>query len=375
MITATRAARAIAALAIVGAVANAMGVGARDAKRAVVWSSSANDTALAVLESATHEVTAPPTSSAARVTTCDEAKTRVTAMLARDDEVTSDEAMDLATMGGDVASLAADGGGTCVDAVLAVMRTAPRCSRGWSAVVSGMLASPSTPDDAMERLAAETTPACAELLLRGLSTGVHATPRLVAFAETTAFGATGEESRRTTAWLALGTLGRLASTLGDRADLAAHVEDVIRTALRGSSEGDRVLMLEAAGNAACASCAPEIALAALSPRWDVRRAAASAWRFQSGADAPKAICALLLRDKTSSVRENAAWAMRWRDDDDVERVECLVTAAATDPTDAVRRAARGSLVVLAEGSEDARSALRHIDGAHDVSSDTLAQRE
>lgn len=325
----------------------------REPLRAVSWSATAGVAAQATL-ARSHG------GSIARASTCAEARERVAEILVRDDATfTQEETIDITTLGNDTTSLD-DEDGACVDRVLAAMRMTTRCTRGYAALASGIASSPRAPDDGIERLAAEATPACGELVLRALATGAHVTARLVAFVESSL--ASTEQRRRESAWLALGTLGRLARTRADGAPLAEHVEKVIRGALVAAKGDEQVLLLEAAGNAACASCVPEIDRATRSERWDVRRAAIAAWRFQGGAEAPAAMCVALLRDDSAGVRENAAWAMRWRAENDAERVECLVTAAATDAAPAVRNAATLSLVVLSERSTDARSALVHLTG-------------
>lgn len=350
-----------AALVVAAAVGHAAVAGARGPARAIAWSSVVGAIAEGVEERASLEIAATP-SGVARATTCAEGRERVVAILARDGaSLTPDEAADATTLGSDLTSLRADDGSACVDAVLSTLRETTRCSRGYAAIVSGIVSSPRAPDDGIERLADDATPECGELVLRALGTGVHATPRLVAFAETSALGVT-DPSRGSTAWLTLGSLGRLARARPDQSAIVAHVEDVIRTALVAANGDARVVMLEAAGNAACASCMGEIERDTRAARWDVRRAAVAALRFQSGSEVPHTICARLSGDASSGVREDAAWAMRWRDENDTERIECLITAAATDPARAVRKAATLSLIVLAERSSNARSALNHLTG-------------
>jgi HEAT repeat protein len=94
----------------------------------------------------------------------------------------------------------------------------------------------------------------------------------------------------------------------------------------------------------------------------VRRSALSALRFLSSAKAVEEMCRGLLKDPDPMVREQTAWSMRWSSSHDQERVECLITAAATDQSKRVRLEAVRSLVVLAPESKRAESALVHLTG-------------
>jgi hypothetical protein len=73
-----------------------------------------------------------------------------------------------------------------------------------------------------------------------------------------------------------------------------------------------------------------------------------------------ALCVALLRDEAEPVREQAAWAMEWETGATGERVACLATAAARDPSGRVRQRGALSLTRLALDDNFARSALLHL---------------
>lgn len=290
-----------------------------------------------------------PAPSAPRVTTCAEARDRTIATIARV-ELAADESLDATTLGGDLAQLG------CLADVEPILRTTPSCGAGYAAIVSGIASNDRAPAAAIEAIASGAPAACETAILRALSTGAIVSRGLVAIAER-ALGA-DDQARKTSAWLALGTLGHLARDAD--AELALRVDRRLEAAL--AADDDRVLRLEAAGNAGCTTCVKQIDRATRDAAWDVRRAAVAAWRFQSQAGAAAAMCRPLVFDPSTAVRESAAWAMQWRHEDDAERVECLVTAAATDASEAVRRAATRSLIALAAHSTAAHGAVVHLTG-------------
>jgi hypothetical protein len=148
-----------------------------------------------------------------------------------------------------------------------------------------------------------------------------------------------DESLAEAGWLILGT----AETIAREHDamLAASIDAEIAAGLANAKDSDRkVMLLEAAGNGACHSCAADITKASNDPDPWVRRAAASAWRFAPrGA---KIMCASL-EDKSAAVREHAAWALGLSTNEADIRVACLERATLSDPSEEVRRAASQSL--------------------------------
>ena len=295
-----------------------------------------------------------------RPRTCDEAVENIHAALVRPDvELTGSDITDLLAVARDAVEVETDAGSACEPFVLRELESAASCERAYGAVAAAVFSSEKATTSRIDAVVARARPPCQTILFGALQNGVHVDADLALLVERAARSAQGE--RRTTAWLALGSLELIASSRGESA-VAHRLDDVLHAALKSAPAADRVMMLEAAGNGRCTSCIPEILAALRDPKWDVRRSAAAASRFHESPRAVKGMCDRLLEDDEMAVREQAAWSLRWRGNDDEERVECLVTGAATDRALSVRTTATMSLVVLASRSASARSALRHLTG-------------
>jgi hypothetical protein len=156
-----------------------------------------------------------------------------------------------------------------------------------------------------------------------------------------------------------GSLAHTAHVADDEAT-AAKVDTVIATELGRGRPGARTQLLEAAGNAGCAACVSWAAqdLGSASP--ETRLAAVAAFRFVTSPAAAMAMCGTLMNDSSPTVREQAGWSLRWERSGIRDRVACLVTSVAKDPSPRVREMAAQSLSTLAGGDTFARSALLHL---------------
>jgi hypothetical protein len=159
-------------------------------------------------------------------------------------------------------------------------------------------------------------------------------------------------------------LGSVANTLRNEGELGAfsRAEDAIRRELQYRTKSLAVWSqrLEAAGNTGCDACLPMIARALSADSAGVRRAAAGALRFVTDLRAPNTMCDALLNDRDASVRDQAAWALKWSHVGSRERVACLTASAARDPTARVRQTAALSLAQLATSDSLAEAALLHL---------------
>jgi HEAT repeat protein len=145
-------------------------------------------------------------------------------------------------------------------------------------------------------------------------------------------------------FLALGSLG-LAARRANVPEAVTLVERTLSTEL-ARRDARRLVLIEAAGNAACEACTPELvrALGDADP-W-TRRAAAASLRFRADRASLTRTCAVLDRDVSPSVREHAAWALAFEESFASDRAGCLARAAASDDDLDVRRTATRSLTRL-----------------------------
>ena len=162
------------------------------------------------------------------------------------------------------------------------------------------------------------------------------------------------------AWLAYGSLAEIAYSSGDQ-PLSRELEIPIREALlsaRGAEE--RSFQLSVAGNAGCRSCYSEIKKSLKHPHPDLRMTATHSLRFLEAPEIVEHLCDALLGDAQPAVRDIAAWSLQWRRTEPEARAECLVAAAASDPSIQVRKQAVLALNKLSEDLEVARDGLLHL---------------
>lgn len=180
---------------------------------------------------------------------------------------------------------------------------------------------------------------CVEATLPSVEQSVHVDPAL-AEAITRATKHSDPETRDA-GWMLMGTVERRARTNGDAA-LASSLDARIgrelhrRMMTRSTTRDDVDVLLEAAGNAGCASCVPDVerALAAKEPV--TRRIAAGALRFVVEPGATARACKVLRADEDARVRSHAAWSLGWSHGDLEARLGCLREASERDASEAVR---------------------------------------
>lgn len=238
----------------------------------------------------------------------------------------------------------------CVDAIPASLPVTS-CTERAEVVLSALFASPRFDPDRAADLLEQAAPSCTRALAVAAQGAARTSVRHVK-----ALAALAQRDRdpdtRMVAWLALGTAEFTARAHADAA--AEQLADrAIATALADAARSpDRVelhaTLLEAAGNGGCLACGPEVQRAQRDPAPRVRRAATGAERFVPGAGPVARLCAALTKDAAVDVRDQAAWALRFREPGDVVvRASCLEPAARDDASEQVRATARSSLRELA----------------------------
>ncbi len=163
----------------------------------------------------------------------------------------------------------------------------------------------------------------------------------------------------------------------DADDVTADLVDqtIARELRKRLPDSAHAELLEAAGNAGCSACSGSALHDLRSPSIEVRLSALAALRFVSVTQAASGMCAVLLDDSMTDVREQAAWSLRWARSSIRERVECLITSAARDASARVRQMATASLGLLGRSEPLARSALLHLTSAeYDPNVSAVAQR-
>lgn len=192
--------------------------------------------------------------------------------------------------------------------------------------------------------------ACVEATLPSVEQSVNVDPALAeSLARATKHG---DVDTRDAGWLLLGTVERRARANGN-AGLASSLDARIAKELhhRMIAKGeDADALLEAAGNAGCTACVPDVerALAAKDPV--TRRIAAGALRFVAEPGAAKRACTVLRSDENAKVRSHAAWSLGWSRVDGETRAECLLEAAQHDASESVRTDAARALEQLTNES-------------------------
>lgn len=243
-------------------------------------------------------------------------------------------------------------GTTCAARLAAAVRASSCSGNATGVVASALYASAATPEDDASGLVENALdaylvgkPACARSVMPAVQQAYRVPPRLrhaLSRASRAMDPALAESG-----WLLLGTAASIARARGDL-ELAESIDMEVSHALAFSlpaGSKNRAVLLEAAGNAGCRTCAKEVDRAMLDRDPWVRRAAASAGRFVPGAAGT--MCTAL-NDQEPTVREHAAWALGFlaHEADPRARVRCLVRAASTDENQDVRKAAEQSLAGL-----------------------------
>lgn len=177
---------------------------------------------------------------------------------------------------------------------------------------------------------------CVEATLPSVEQAVHVDPALAeAVARATEHF---DPETHDAGWLVMGTVERRARANGDAAlasALDARISRELHRRMTTKSE-DADVLLEAAGNAGCASCLHDIerALAAKAPV--TRRIAAGALRFVAEPGATARACRVLRADDDAKVRSHVAWSLGWSHVELETRLECLRDAMERDASEAVR---------------------------------------
>ncbi len=252
---------------------------------------------------------------------------------------------------------------SCREALDAAALRAP-CGAGVGLVTSALFAAEGYPAAATRKHVARAK----ELLARGDGSCLVAVLPSVQFAsdvdlaladDVSALAAMSDENARSAGWLTLGSLSYRAKASGN-AKLASTLDARLLAGMRKFPHD--ALVVDAAGNAGCASCTPAFDAARRDGNPWVRRTAASAYRFVTNAPAVAAMCASLRSDGHASVREHAAWSLAFGSNALPARTGCLVDAVRSDADLDVRRSAARALVNLASVSREASTALLDLHG-------------
>lgn len=253
------------------------------------------------------------------------------------------------------------GGSSCGGEFVRALRETTRCSPAVEAIASGVVAGGGlAPDDLAAQLRSASAP-CKAAWVEAVQASPKVSRSLLEAMDLVARTAPDEETKRS-AWLGLGTLG-LTARQAKEWDEVSEAERLLRSRLLRARGTERTTAIEAAGNAGCELCEGHLQTLARDDAATVRRSAFSALRFLSSSKAVEGMCRGLLKDASTMVREQTAWAMRWSSSQDQERIECLITSAATDPSERVKLESAQSLAVLAPQSKRAESALVHLTGS------------
>lgn len=235
------------------------------------------------------------------------------------------------------------------------------CGRAANALAVGFFGAAKTPGTLVTRVLHESHAGCAPIYSEAAGFASDPTIELAKELEGRAKRSGEDRPSFEAAWLSFGSLGEIAGRL-ERGEVVRFIEQNVRTQLQSANDANRVLMLRAAGNAGCVSCAPFFAKALSDSSPEIRRAGATGFRFVPTKAAVSAMCARLEADDDLTVRDIAAWALQWRKNEDEARATCLVRAAMNDKVKSVRIQATQSLGLLAHDSNLGRAALIHLTG-------------
>jgi hypothetical protein len=248
----------------------------------------------------------------------------------------------------DVERALAEQPAACVPALAEAMANAAECGLAFDAVAIRWLRSKATtPLVAAGQLGRPTK--CQWKLVSALREVERVEPT-VAAAVLRLTSDTKDEVRGT-AWLALGTLERIARGAA-QADVVACIDPLIAAEL-ATAEGDPLAnLVSAAGNAGCDACRPTLRNVLAQSKDDrLRRSAVAAFRFSSHVEDVDLLCGVLRKDRDPGARGAAAFALRFGTIAADARAGCLFDGATQEEIESVRRDAVASLAELAENDQ------------------------
>ncbi len=256
----------------------------------------------------------------------------------------------------------------CKTRILSDAEKPPSCGRVYRAMMTSVFASKAASPRNIDRLLTFAPVDCQNIVLflfpylTDVDDGLAKTVQRMALSDSSS-------DRRRYAWAGLGTLAGVAREKKDL-PLVQQMDNLILNHLTSAtSEEDRVALLEAAGNGGCEGCAKTLQHATEDDSPAVRRVGVGAFRFLASKLSVDIMCNALEQDADASVREQAAWSLRFQSTFADNRIDCLIRAAANDASKIVRPAAVRSLGTLGKTFVRARSALVHLTGPQ-VSDDT-----
>lgn len=283
---------------------------------------------------------APPASPAPAAPSCDAALAAASASERQSDEASN------ALLGAVGRAIAEDA--TCAPRVRAWL-AAHACTQTHGVVSSAAFASEAWPaawtTDEVARagaLAAKGDASCAKRTLPSVEDAARVDDGLAAaVARVTT---SRDRETRDAAWIVLGAVAQRARTTGASALAKKLDADIAAELRRRSAAGaDLDAALEAAGNAGCDACAPDVERALASKDVHTRRVAAGALRFSEHPGAARRTCEVLRSDSEERVRAHAAWSLGWSRLDPDVRAACLRAAAERDESASVRAEAARAL--------------------------------
>jgi hypothetical protein len=245
----------------------------------------------------------------------------------------------------DVERALAEQPAACVPALAEAMADAAECGLAFDAVaIRWLTAKATTPTVAAGQLGRPSR--CQWKLVSALREVQRVEPPVAA----AVLRLTSDKSDavRGTAWLALGTLERVARGAA-QPDVVACIDPLIASELAAAKGDPFANLVSAAGNAGCDACRPTLRdVLAQSNDDRLRRSAVAAFRFSPHAEDVELLCGVLRKDRDPGARGAAGFALRFETVAAEVRAGCLFEAATQDEMESVRRDAVASLAELAE---------------------------
>jgi hypothetical protein len=167
------------------------------------------------------------------------------------------------------------------------------------------------------------------------------------------------EDVRGSAWLALGTLERIARGAA-QPEVVGCIDPLLAAALAEAKGEALANLVSAAGNAGCEACRPTLSAIAGGADARLRRSAVTALRFSTHADDVETLCRVARTDREQATRAAAAFALRFEHALPDVRAKCLFEAATEDGASPVRHDAVLSLAELAEKDTLFVGVLLHV---------------
>jgi hypothetical protein len=245
---------------------------------------------------------------------------------------------------------------TCAATIAVEIAHAASCGSAADLILSAIATDEQLTRASVERAMTSTT-GCVASFVAGLAS----MPRGLSWAAPLVEEWTSHQDdpmRRSGGLVVLGSLALKARKDG-QLQAASHADATLLRELRLPirSQAEQLQRLEAAGNAGCEPCTQQLLRALQGSSHEVRRTAVGAFRFLTSEVATASMCRVLQQDRDATVREQSAWALGWGQNQPKERVNCLVRAAARDPSGAVRLSATRALAALSHDVPLARSAM------------------